>query len=214
MWRGHAGMRSGLLPAVGPCGAVLGQIPSSPPAQAHAPLPCAPQLLGAGPLLQVAAGAGRRRAARRGGRCGAGRVRAAAGPQPTGAGGQPPPTPRSAHRAPLAGPPCGCTAGMGAAATATARPRDTCSAVAQLLAAGRLFAAAASMSAHLSLPCWRPPRVQEAACGAAASLLEEGEPERHMAPYMAAILQTLATALQVGQAGHASSALGGVGVGG
>lgn len=39
-------------------------------------------------------------------------------------------------------------------------------------------------------------RVQEAACGAAASLLEEGEPERHMAPYMAAILQTLATALQ------------------
>lgn len=39
---------------------------------------------------------------------------------------------------------------------------------------------------------------QEAACGALATFLEEGEPERHMAPYMAAILQTLAAALQVG----------------
>lgn len=39
-------------------------------------------------------------------------------------------------------------------------------------------------------------RVQEAACGAAATFMEEGEPERHMAPYMAALLQTLANALQ------------------
>ncbi|KAI3424477.1 hypothetical protein D9Q98_010027 [Chlorella vulgaris] len=39
-------------------------------------------------------------------------------------------------------------------------------------------------------------RVQEAACSALSTLLEEGEPERHMAPYMAAVLHTLATALQ------------------
>ncbi|PRW61530.1 transportin-1-like isoform X1 [Chlorella sorokiniana] len=39
-------------------------------------------------------------------------------------------------------------------------------------------------------------RVQEAACGALATFLEEGEPERHMAPYMAAVLRTLAAALQ------------------
>ena len=43
--------------------------------------------------------------------------------------------------------------------------------------------------------------LQEAACGSLATFLEEGEPERHMAPYMAAILQTLATALQVGGGG-------------
>ena len=39
--------------------------------------------------------------------------------------------------------------------------------------------------------------VQEAACGALATFLEEGEPERQMAPYIAALLQTLAAALQV-----------------
>ena len=39
--------------------------------------------------------------------------------------------------------------------------------------------------------------VQESACGSVATFLEEGEPERHMAPYMAAVLQTLASALQV-----------------
>lgn len=49
--------------------------------------------------------------------------------------------------------------------------------------------------------------MQEAACGAAATLLEEGEPERHMAPYMAAILQTLATALQVGRPGLRGAAI-------
>lgn len=42
-------------------------------------------------------------------------------------------------------------------------------------------------------------RVQEAACGAVATFLEEGEPERHMAPYLPAILQTFAAALQVGR---------------
>jgi hypothetical protein len=44
----------------------------------------------------------------------------------------------------------------------------------------------------LALAC-----LQEAACSALATILEEGEPERHMAPYFAAVLQTLAAALQV-----------------
>ena len=49
-------------------------------------------------------------------------------------------------------------------------------------------------SHHNSLLVQTP---QEAACGAVATFLEEGEPERHMAPYMAALLRTLAAALQV-----------------
>ncbi|EFN51057.1 hypothetical protein CHLNCDRAFT_59360 [Chlorella variabilis] len=40
-------------------------------------------------------------------------------------------------------------------------------------------------------------RVQEAACGALSTFLEEGKPEQHMAPYMAAVLQTLASTLQL-----------------
>jgi hypothetical protein len=39
--------------------------------------------------------------------------------------------------------------------------------------------------------------LQEAACSALATIVEEGDAERHMVPYMAAILQTLAAALQV-----------------
>ena len=58
---------------------------------------------------------------------------------------------------------------------------------------------------HCPAPAFAPATaclaLQEAACGSLATFLEEGEPERHMAPYMAAILQTLATTLQVGGGG-------------
>ena len=40
------------------------------------------------------------------------------------------------------------------------------------------------------------PHTQEAACSALSMLLEEGDPERHMALHMPAVLQTLAAALQ------------------
>lgn len=46
---------------------------------------------------------------------------------------------------------------------------------------------------------WTVLLLQEAACGALSTFLEEGKPEQHMAPYMAAVLQTLASTLQVSQ---------------
>ena len=77
---------------------------------------------------------------------------------------------------------------------ASAASRITNEAVKWCAALASLLAGALSSLLTAAVPML----AQEAACGALATFLEEGEPERHMAPYMAAILQTLAAALQVG----------------
>ena len=153
-------------------------LPSRAPSCQPAFLPL--QLLGAGAVQQVAAGAGGHGAARRARQRDAGGVRALPGPQPAGAGA-----------ADLAGRFAGCSLLL-------LYPVSCCHSCLLPRACAPNNARPLPPAPAPALACLA---LQEAACGSLATFLEEGEPERHMAPYMAAILQTLATALQVGGGG-------------